>query len=160
MFVYIIHFFLTPRCALADFSPQVPYHPFRLTEFLASSLKIQELEEETLPSIELSSDIVPIILSYCDAESLSRTACVSREWHRLSLCNDLWENLCRETFGVSAFEIKPHPDPIKQLYILSHKHLKFLMTVRSSHPAVAFGGLRRNLHTSIPLSATLAHAVL
>mmetsp|Transcript_8779 Transcript_8779/g.26273 ORF Transcript_8779/g.26273 Transcript_8779/m.26273 type:complete len:175 (-) Transcript_8779:200-724(-) len=69
-------------------------------------------------------DIVPTILSYCDATTLSRASCVCVEWRRISQCNDLWENLCRERFGVSANEIRPKPDPTKLLYILAHRRLR------------------------------------
>jgi len=80
------------------------------------------------------ADVVPIILSYCDAHTLARASAVSREWRRLALRNELWENLCRQTFGVSAREMNPRPDPVKQLYILSHRHLKDIcrMEMRST----------------------------
>ena len=68
--------------------------------------------------------IVPNILSYCDAITLSRASCTCREWHAIAQCDDMWENLCRNMFGVSAACLTPKPDPTKLLYILTHRSLR------------------------------------
>mmetsp|Transcript_29568 Transcript_29568/g.67540 ORF Transcript_29568/g.67540 Transcript_29568/m.67540 type:complete len:151 (+) Transcript_29568:104-556(+) len=72
----------------------------------------------------LASDIVPEILSFCDATSLSRCSCVSKQWNELSSDDELWEVLCKERFGVSSDQLTPKPDPTRTLYILSHKRLR------------------------------------
>lgn len=106
-------------------------------------------DDDSIPYLIL--DIVPTILSYCDARTVSRASCVCREWHAISLNNDLWENLCRNKFGVSAKEIKPSPDPTKLLYIMTHRRLQEVCraSVRSSNP---FLRGRRGL-PSIPVTA-------
>eukprot|EP00547_Thalassionema_nitzschioides_P005096 CAMPEP_0194211070 /NCGR_PEP_ID=MMETSP0156-20130528/9277_1 /TAXON_ID=33649 /ORGANISM="Thalassionema nitzschioides, Strain L26-B" /LENGTH=132 /DNA_ID=CAMNT_0038938499 /DNA_START=128 /DNA_END=523 /DNA_ORIENTATION=- len=106
--------------ALIPYQPEIPLH-----ELLAvTTLKDTATDDD---DIVLPSDIVPIILSYCDAKTLARASCVCQEWHSISSQNELWERLCRETFGVSAVEIRPSPDPIKCLYIWNHKHLRSMV---------------------------------
>mmetsp|Transcript_27462 Transcript_27462/g.41582 ORF Transcript_27462/g.41582 Transcript_27462/m.41582 type:complete len:138 (+) Transcript_27462:171-584(+) len=99
----------------------VPYQPLIPLHKLLSRATLNDDKDE---KIVIPSDVVPIIFSYCDAKTLARTSCVCHEWHSISLDNDLWERLCLETFGVSAIEIRPSPDPIKGLYIWNHRHLK------------------------------------
>ena len=72
----------------------------------------------------LVSCIIPNILSYCDAITLSRASSTCREWHAIAQCDDMWENLCRNKFGVSAECVRPKPDPTKLLYILTHRSLQ------------------------------------
>ena len=73
---------------------------------------------------DVPSCIVPNILSYCDAVTLSRASCTCRDWRSLAACNKIWENLCRKKFGVSAECLRPRPDPTKLLYVLTHRSLK------------------------------------
>jgi|Transcript_852 hypothetical protein len=99
-------------------SPQTQKHKHNV---VAANLNTRS-EKEPLP--HLIVDIIPTILSYCDGPTVARASCVCREWHQFSQCNELWENLCKHRFGVSASEIKPSPDPVKRLYIMSHRQLK------------------------------------
>ncbi|KAL9178507.1 hypothetical protein ACHAXT_001845 [Thalassiosira profunda] len=73
---------------------------------------------------DLIVDVVPRILSFCDARTLSRASCVSRAWSRMANANELWSELCKETFGVAPSELQPPPDPTRMLYVLSHLRLK------------------------------------
>jgi len=65
-------------------------------------------------------DLIPTILSYVDATTLSNCAQVCRQWKAIEHTNQdyYWERLCRTTFGVSSYAIQhPRPTP-KALYIL------------------------------------------
>ena len=97
----------------------------------------------------LIGDIIPTILSYCDAKTLSRASCVCHEWRNIALSNELWENLCKHRFGVSSFEIKPRPDPTKLLYIWTYK--RFREACREQYRD-AFTGMNVSLPT-IPISS-------
>mmetsp|Transcript_7665 Transcript_7665/g.10929 ORF Transcript_7665/g.10929 Transcript_7665/m.10929 type:complete len:180 (-) Transcript_7665:223-762(-) len=114
--------------------PYVPVHA-QLFQFLSlqnknkhrstfhTNLDTTEVKEEE-PFPHLVVDIVPTILSYCDGPTVARASCVCREWYQFSQCNTLWENLCKQRFGVSASEIKPSPDPVKRLYIMTYRQFK------------------------------------
>mmetsp|Transcript_1915 Transcript_1915/g.2829 ORF Transcript_1915/g.2829 Transcript_1915/m.2829 type:complete len:162 (-) Transcript_1915:1103-1588(-) len=71
--------------------------------------------------------LIPIILSYCDAKTLSRAACVCREWFTMSSSNMIWDDLCRKKFGIAANQLTPPPDPTKLLYILAYCQLREAM---------------------------------
>ena len=102
------------------------------------------------------ADVVPGVLAYCDAVTLSRAACVSRAWRGWAHCDDLWTRLCVATFGVAPSELKPAPDPTRLLYVMSHLKLRCLLgrggagagCGRGDAPAISgalfrrFGGLR------------------
>jgi hypothetical protein len=106
------------------------------------------IKDEPSPSIIIMNDVIPSILSYCDATTLAKAACVCREWHTLCNNDDLWENLCRQQFGVSALELKPAPDPVKELYILSHKQLRSICTLTNQ----SLSGIR-SIPNVIPMSS-------
>jgi len=72
----------------------------------------------------LQEDVIPQILSYCDAITLSRASCVCRSWHILANADDLWTGLCKEVFGILPYELRPPPDPTRVLYILSYLKLR------------------------------------
>mmetsp|Transcript_13888 Transcript_13888/g.20958 ORF Transcript_13888/g.20958 Transcript_13888/m.20958 type:complete len:182 (-) Transcript_13888:155-700(-) len=72
----------------------------------------------------LVSDIVPHILSYMDAITLSRASSTCRSWNRLANSNELWNELCKEKFGILASELTPPPDPTRVLYVMSHLRMK------------------------------------
>jgi len=72
----------------------------------------------------LVHDIVPTILSYCDALTLARASGVCRQWRTLASSNAYWERLCRAKFGVCPDQIRPRPDPAKLLYVLTHRSLR------------------------------------
>mmetsp|Transcript_15054 Transcript_15054/g.27350 ORF Transcript_15054/g.27350 Transcript_15054/m.27350 type:complete len:191 (+) Transcript_15054:130-702(+) len=76
-----------------------------------------------LPSMMIS-DVVPQILSFCDARTLSRASCVCRSWSIMANANELWTQLCKEIFGVSPSQLKPSPDPTRILYVMSHLKLR------------------------------------
>eukprot|EP00984_Skeletonema_dohrnii_P030902 scaffold22777_cov86-Skeletonema_dohrnii-CCMP3373.AAC.4 len=71
----------------------------------------------------LVSDIVPHILSYMDAITLSRASSTCRSWNRLANSNELWNELCKEKFGILASELTPPPDPTS-VYVMSHLRMK------------------------------------
>jgi len=97
-------------------------------------------------------DIASLIMSFCDAKTVSRAACVCREWHQLSHCKQLWEQLCRAVFGVSAAELKPKPDPTKNLYILSHQRFRTVCRQALAVNINPFGTRQISLPT-IPVSS-------
>lgn len=90
----------------------------------------------------LISDVVPHILSYCDARTLSRASCVSRSWSMYASANDLWTELCKMVFGVAPFELRPPPDPTRVLYVMSHRKLRETLMLSSERSIVP---LRRGL---------------
>jgi hypothetical protein len=93
------------------------------------------------------NDVIPNILSYCDGKTLARAACVCRDWNSYAEDNKLWEQLCRAKFGVSASQIKPSPDPVKLLYILSHRQLRNICTLQ--HQSLGI----RSVPNVIPISS-------
>ena len=118
-----------PKTSLAI----VPYNP-NPSPLLRLTLQIR-IHDPTLRKLvfpegshsgtpDVPSCIVPNILSYCDAVTLSRASCTCRDWRSLAACNKIWENLCRKKFGVSAECLRPRPDPTKLLYVLTHRSLK------------------------------------
>lgn len=149
----------TDSLALVPYNP----NPFPLLRF---SLQIHDpnlrklifsngIAEGDTPSVDVPNCIVPTILSFCDAVTLSRASCTCRDWRTLAACNKIWENLCRKKFGVSADCINPKPDPTKMLYVLTHRSLKeacrsdinpFTGRARQS-------GLRGTLGQRIPIAA-------
>ncbi|KAL7533220.1 hypothetical protein ACHAWF_004395 [Thalassiosira exigua] len=72
----------------------------------------------------LLADVVPRVLSYCDARTLSRASVASRSWCAMANADELWERLCVETFGVASSELRPPPDPTRTLYVMSHRRLR------------------------------------
>ncbi|KAL3761761.1 hypothetical protein ACHAWU_001277 [Discostella pseudostelligera] len=83
--------------------------------------------DTTIPS--LSPDIIPIILAYCDATTLSRACCVCHSWSIMANANELWTELCKEVFGVTPHELIPSPDPTRVLYVLSHRKLREVLSL-------------------------------
>lgn len=151
----------TSSLALVPYNPN-PFPLFRLSlqihdpnlRKLIFSNNLLPTEGDT-PSVDVPSCIVPTILSFCDAATLSRASCTCRDWRTLAACNKIWENLCRKKFGVSADCINPKPDPTKMLYVLTHRSLKeacrsdinpFTGRARQS-------GLRGALGQRIPIAA-------
>lgn len=108
-------------------------------------------KEELAPSFPIHSDLLPIIFSYCDAVTLSRSGCVCKEWQAMAMENALWESLCRHSFGVSAKALKPSPDPVEELYVVSHQQLRTIC--RISHSALSNGGSFLSYPTSIPMAS-------
>lgn len=108
-----------------------------------------DLNDYIKPQPFLIGDIIPNILSYCDAQTLSRASCVCHEWRSIALSNELWENLCKQRFNISADQIKPRPDPTKLLYIWTYE--RFREACRGQlDPRDAFTGLRGGLESSLP----------
>ncbi|CAJ1932475.1 unnamed protein product [Cylindrotheca closterium] len=99
------------------------HHQIMANLRLISELSSVNKSSEPTPIFRLN-DVIPNILSFCDGSTLARAACVCTEWRDLCNRNELWENLCRQTFGVSAQQLTPSPDPVKELYVLSHLHLR------------------------------------
>ena len=80
--------------------------------------------DSSSPVLLLQEDVMPQILSYCDAITLSRASRVCRSWHVLANADDLWTGLCKEVFGILPYELRPPPDPTRVLYILSYLKLR------------------------------------
>jgi hypothetical protein len=81
-------------------------------------------DSDTCLTTLLHEDVIPQILSYCDAITLSRASCVCRSWYKLANDDTLWTTLCKEVFGVLPIELRPPPDPTRILYILSYLKLR------------------------------------
>ena len=62
--------------------------------------------DDLLPLVPspIPPEIIPNILSYCDATTLSRASCVCRSWSILANANVLWTVLCKEVFAVTPQE--------------------------------------------------------
>ena len=82
-----------------------------------------------VPSSPIPTEIIPNILSYCDATTLSRASCVCRSWSIMANANELWTELCKEVFGVTPQELTPSPDPTRILYVLSHRKLREVLSI-------------------------------
>ena len=96
----------------------------------AARRKQQAAPPHSLPSRpttnDLLRDLLPTILSYADAYTLSQCTQVCQQWKLLSSRESYWENLCRKQFQVSSTQFnnpKPHP---KDLYIKIHQQWKEL----------------------------------
>jgi hypothetical protein len=83
---------------------------------------MQKAPTKLNPSLML--DIIPQILSYCDAQTLSRASSTCKSWYELASDNDLWNELCKHNFGVIASELNPEPDPTRILYVMSYRKMK------------------------------------
>ena len=106
-------------CLLRDWvllhlSFKVPFIPRRAipsswnqhkTLFALQSSKPMQFTANLPPP--LIADVVPHILKYCDAKTLSRASIVCRAWNLMANSNELWADLCKEVFGVAPFELKP-----------------------------------------------------
>mmetsp|Transcript_27844 Transcript_27844/g.47332 ORF Transcript_27844/g.47332 Transcript_27844/m.47332 type:complete len:179 (-) Transcript_27844:2523-3059(-) len=104
-----------------------------------------------LPSIV--SDVVPQILAFCDARTLSRASCVCKSWSIMANANELWTELCKQNFGVAPSELKPSPDPTRILYVMSHLKLREALSCGGSGIGHGWGGRMSN---SIPVISALA----
>jgi len=99
---------------------------------------------------KLISDVVPHILQFCDAKTLSRCACVSRSWRTLANNNELWSLLCKEVFGVLPTALSPPPDPTRILYMMSHMSLRISLGSNNSRGGLGSGW--NNNMIQVPIS--------
>ena len=102
----------------------------------------------------LVSDIVPHILSYMDAITLSRASSTCHSWNTLANSNELWNELCKDKFGILASELSPPPDPTRMLYVMSHLRMKEAFygasTVRTQRMQTISGAMFRRLNNRQP----------
>lgn len=103
-------------------SKQRPMAPLLLLP--PSSCSSGHRNEPVSASFTILSDVIPHILSYMDAMTLSRASSTCRSWNTLANSNELWNDLCKEKFGVLASELTPPPDPTRVLYVMSHLRMK------------------------------------
>ena len=85
---------------------------------------------------EQLQDLLPTILSYVDATTLSTCAQVCRHWHTLERTNQdyYWERLCRTTWGVSSYALQPPQPTPKALYrVLLATHRRQLWSSQHDH---------------------------
>ena len=134
---------------------KIPYKPFRLEDCIMQFSYACTSNGSSLyrryfrfNACSFPSDVLPNIFSYCDATTLSScVAGVCREWKQYSEADDLWEHLCRTTFGVSVTQIANCTNA-KELYILSHQQLQHICALRGSH--IGSGGA--SIPTVIPMT--------
>jgi len=100
---------------------------------------------------KLISDVVPRILQFCDAKTLSRCACVSRSWRTLANNNELWSILCKEVFGVLPSQLQPPPDPTRMLYMISHMSLRETLSLGSNNARGGLGSRWNNNMIQVPV---------
>jgi hypothetical protein len=100
---------------------------YRRSFYYASSSSNDGGAVPTVPSL-IPPEIIPTILSYCDATTLSRASCVCHSWSIMANANELWTELCKEVFGVTPHELTPSPDPTRILYVLSHRRLREVLS--------------------------------
>lgn len=113
---------LPPSTCCPSFYKEIYYRSFY---YASSSSKGGAVT--TVPSL-IPPDIIPTILSYCDATTLSRASCVCHSWSIMANANELWTELCKEVFGVIPHELTPSPDPTRILYVLSHRKLREVLS--------------------------------
>ena len=94
----------------------------RSTPLLLLPPSITQHDDNNEPA--LVSDIIPHILSFMDAITLSRASSTCRSWNTLANSNDLWNELCKDKFGILASELRPPPDPTRVLYVMSYLRMK------------------------------------
>jgi hypothetical protein len=104
----------------------------------------KRMHQSTMGPPSIITDVVPDILSFCDARTLSRASCVCRSWSIMANSNDLWTELCKEIFGVSPSELNPAPDPTRMLYVMSHLKLRYLLCHGGPGGSGAFHGSGNN----------------
>ncbi|KAL7485390.1 hypothetical protein ACHAW6_010984 [Cyclotella cf. meneghiniana] len=102
-----------------------------LVPYIAPPRRKSPLSFIPLPSPEhshrnppLTTDVVPRILSYCDARTLSRASVACRSWYIMANRDELWNRLCRFHFGVEAEQLRPKPDPTRTLYVMSYRKMR------------------------------------
>jgi hypothetical protein len=76
-------------------------------------------------AIIIAEDIIPQILSYLDAITLTKSISLTcKSWNTLSKCNTIWKNLCISKFGIDVNELIPAPNPTKGLYVISYLRMR------------------------------------
>jgi hypothetical protein len=107
-----------------------------------------EMYRSTFNFPSLVSDVVPHILSFCDARTLSRASCVCRSWSVMANADELWTELCKEVFGVAPFELTPPPDPTRILYVMSYLKLRETLSLGSKGVGRGWGltSGKNNIH--------------
>mmetsp|Transcript_20921 Transcript_20921/g.45297 ORF Transcript_20921/g.45297 Transcript_20921/m.45297 type:complete len:161 (-) Transcript_20921:135-617(-) len=111
--------------ALVPYIP--PPMPKPMLHFIKSTNRNQTATTNNNNNPTLTTDIIPLILSYCDAPTLSRASIVSHSFYHMATCNNLWNELCRDEFGVDSYELRPRPDPTRLLYVMSWRRLREMM---------------------------------
>lgn len=76
------------------------------------------------PNPPLILDVIPQILEYVDAPTLSRFSSTCTLFRSLAYKDELWNRLCQTKFGVVATELRPKPDPVRLLYILQVRRMR------------------------------------
>eukprot|EP00578_Thalassiosira_sp_NH16_P023941 CAMPEP_0181093052 /NCGR_PEP_ID=MMETSP1071-20121207/9242_1 /TAXON_ID=35127 /ORGANISM="Thalassiosira sp., Strain NH16" /LENGTH=74 /DNA_ID=CAMNT_0023175265 /DNA_START=369 /DNA_END=593 /DNA_ORIENTATION=+ len=64
--------------------------------------------------------------------------------------DELWTELCIETFGVAPSQLRPPPDPTKMLYLMSHWKLRETLCVGGA------GGVGWGWNNNIPVISASA----
>ena len=75
----------------------------------------------------------------------------------MSNADELWTQLCKETFGVLPSELKPPPDPTRILYVMSHLKLREALSRARNGPAFNSGLGRRTINNMQVISASTLH---
>jgi hypothetical protein len=77
-----------------------------------------------------------------------------RSWNTLANSNELWNELCKDKFGILASELTPPPDPTRVLYVMSHLRMKEAFygasTVRTQRMQTISGAMFRRLNNRQP----------
>ena len=75
----------------------------------------------------------------------------------MSNADELWTQLCKETFGVLPSELKPPPDPTRILYVMSHLKLREALTLASNGPRIYQTLGRGTINNIQVISASTLH---
>lgn len=113
----------------------------RIWRFYLSRLKRTLLKSvqsvSTKKANELAIECVFHICSYLDAEDLFSATKVNKEWHIVSMREELWSNLLKSNFGITSRELKIKKQVLKgkdgvsskELYQIMEMNFRALITV-------------------------------
>lgn len=90
------------------------FHCFCMEQSTTPASRRRRASVEKLPK-----ETIKHIFHYLDANSLCSSEQVCSFWRDASKDDTYWVDLCRAHFGLCPSSLKPPPDPVKVLYMLT-----------------------------------------